>query len=56
MTSQVAETNMASNLGSVLCDYDNELERLTCELDKQSQELVNVTEQLCMAQLTVEDK
>ena len=56
ITSQLANTNMASDFHSVLHDNNNKLERLTCQSDKQSQELVNVTEQLCRAQLIMEDK
>ena len=56
MTSQPADTNVASDLRSALCNNDNELERLTCELDKLSQEFVNVMEQLHMVQLMVEDE
>ena len=48
--------NIVSDLRIALCEHDNELECLTCELDKQSQKLVNVMEQLLMAQLIVEDE
>ena len=54
MTSQPANANMASDVCSAF--HDNELEHLTYQLDKQSQELVNVTEQLRIVQLIMEHK
>ena len=56
VTSQLVDTSMASNPRSALHDNYNELECLTSELDKQSQKLQNVMEQLCTAQLLVEDE
>ena len=56
VTSQSVGTSMASDPRSALRDNYNELECLTSELDKQLQELQNVTEQLHTAQLLVEDE
>ena len=45
-----------SNFRSALRDDEDKLEHLTREYDKQSKELENVKEQLCVTQLIVEDK
>ena len=51
MMSQLVDMILASDHRNALRDSDSELEHLTHELDKQSQELEKVTEQLRTAQL-----